>query len=123
MGDDEERTAMRKATLKLLRPAAPTASEEEPSQAADSQTDQPEHGLITETEIWSMAAFRLHDAATWMIRLATASASAPLRTRLLELYDELTRQEQELIRRAEAPDQDTATAPHPQSPTGRGPRR
>lgn len=55
-------------------------------------------GSIAESELWSMAAFRLQDAATWMVRLAAASRSRAVRTRLMEIHDSITGDAADLLR-------------------------
>lgn len=110
---------MRNATLTLLRPSSPTGID--PPEASGDDRNERGTRVMAEDEIWRMAAFRLHDAAMWMLRLATATGAADLRLHLMHLHDELLRQEQDIIRRGESGESDEAPV-HP-VPGGRGPQR
>jgi len=110
---------MTKARLHVLRSSEP--KDAAPRVAAVDGVRDLDQGLIAESEIWSMAAFRLHDAATWMVRLATASGSTPLRVHLLRIYDALIRDEQDLLQRAE--DRGLAAKPPPEVPAVNGQRK
>ena len=104
---------MAKARVRVLRPSAAETEAETPGAlAGGGELDQ---GPIAEDEIWDMAAFRLHDAANWMLRLTTASSSHEVRLHLMQIYDALIRDEGSLRRHTGRP------TPAPRPPDDRRP--